>query len=203
MRLASFLLATSLLVAPSLAHAGEAEPSPAPSSSASDVRAAAGFGFFAAPVGAGIALDASLLGRRDFLEGGAVVDLGAGIGMSYASVSAAAGLGLAPSAAWRIDLLGQLGADAYAGYGSGLLSSDPGASAVVPFAGARLGAAHRWRVFEFGFQSSVASDVAHQHASYSYVDNGFLGSGTTQTASHDVGTTRYAAVVTFGAGWDL
>jgi hypothetical protein len=171
---------------------------------ASDVRIDTGIGLMGCSVGAGPVIDVALLGRMGFLEGGVQVEAGGGLGLSYVAPAAVFGLGLVPSAKWRIDVLAQLGLDAYRGFQHAILSSDPGANATIPFLGTRVGFSHRWKVFEAGLHAGLAQDVATERVTYSFVDSGiFGGRSTPESRTVDVGTTRYTLMVTLGAGWDL
>jgi hypothetical protein len=65
------------------------------------------------------------------------------LGSTMVASSALGGLTL-PLGQIRLDALGEFGANSYSGVGSGFLSDDPGASATLPFAGARIGVLGRF-----------------------------------------------------------
>jgi hypothetical protein len=95
---------------------------------------------------------------------------------SMGSLSAVGGLCL-PLGPLRWDALAELGYNGYEDVGSGLLSDDPGASAVVPFAGARIGLlaplpASRDGISAWiGISIHYAEDLRSETRTYTYINS--------------------------------
>ena len=196
------------LLASGVARA-EGEPPAAPDDTKVDVRIAAQIGGFSGADGGGPAIGVLGLGRYSSFEAG--IDAQAGSALfrgGHGSVALAGGLGLVPAARWRIDLLGELGLDAYQGFGgSHLLSNDPGANATLPFAGARAGVARRFRYFELGLGGTFGEDLTRQTVTYTYTerDRGpfFGGAGGPTTRTVTIGGERVGVMLALGSGFDL
>jgi hypothetical protein len=158
----------------------------------------------------GALLGGTVLGRIGYLDVG-VEAVGAGelFGYSYSGWAADAGLGWQTASGWRFDAFGAVGVHDYSGVGSELFSSDPGASAVVPFAGARVmvsyvfgkGPGH----FELGLLGLAEDDLTRETESYDYTetDSFFGGANYPEHATHTVGTSRLGAGLTLTFGSDV
>jgi hypothetical protein len=115
---------------------------------------------------------------------------------SMGSLSAVAGLSV-PIGIVRLDALAEVGMNAYADVGSSFLSRDPGASAVLPFAGVRSSAL--LRIFRnrrgieiwLGPSFHYASDLGSSSRTYSYRSQG---SGWISGDYHDEWVTRTVEV---------
>jgi hypothetical protein len=196
------------LLSASVARA-EGEAPPAPGDTSADVRIAGQIGGYGGADGGGPAIGILALGRYANFEGG--IDAQAGTALfrgGYGYVALAGGLGLVPGARWRIDLLGELGLDAYQGFGGRhLLSSDPGANATLPCAGARVGVARRFGRFELGLSGTFGEDLTRPTVTYTYTDQGgglfFGGAGGPTTRTVTVGGERLGVMLAMGSGFDL
>lgn len=129
---------------------------------------------------------------------------------SYGGLAGDAGVAWQSTSGFRLDAFGALGVHGYGGVGRGFLSSDPGASATLPFAGARLlagyvfgeGPAH----FELGLLGFCDDDLTRKTVSYDYVEHGLFGGGGgpdfVEHATHTVGTSRVGAALTLTFSYD-
>jgi hypothetical protein len=127
---------------------------------------------------------------------------------SMGSLSAVAGLSV-PLGSVRLDVLAEVGGNAYAGVGSSFLSQDPGARALLPFVGARSAALllvfRNARGVEVwvGPALQYANDLETTSRTYTYRRQGsgwLFGNDRDEvvTRTVDVGQARYSvlAVVT-------
>jgi hypothetical protein len=106
----------------------------------------------------------------------------------------------------RADLLGVAGVRHHQHWGGGgMLSSDPGASATMPYVGARLHVAYTfgslsWPHFVLGGMFMLDHDSHKTKQTYSYVD---AWNGRSATGQAEVGGTDVALTMTFGRTFDL
>ena len=139
---------------------------------AQDFRVNAGLGAFSGDTLDGGVMSALLATYRvgpvevgGTLEGGSEV-----LGGGYSMVGAVAGPVWRSDFGLRVELLGVLGQDHYSGVGCGLFCSGGGASATLPYGGARAGASYafgrRRAHFELGGSVFYGTDLEKQHVEY-------------------------------------
>ncbi len=135
--------------------------------------------------------------------GGALFDYG------YAMLAGDTGFSWVTESGFRLDVLGALGANHYSGAGRGFMSSDPGASATLPSAGARViagymflkGTAH----LELAARGFFDDDLTRRTVSYDYTETGgwFGAPPYAASVTHRVGTWRAGAALDLICTWDL
>lgn len=129
--------------------------------------------------------------------------------VSWNALDAHVSLGLAlPLAPIRLEILGVGGVRDYPDWGRAFLGSDPGATAALPYAGARLRVSH-----ELARKSGVAAllgisagydrDLWRKHVDYTYIDEHWLNlfgtSEPTVTQGHqDIGASYWSLALNFG-----
>jgi len=106
----------------------------------------------------------------------------------------------------RLGIAATGGIHTYSGVGGGFISSsDPGASGIVPFLGARLFAGaevgNKAR-FHIGLQLSADDDLTRLHRTYTFEENAFSAPHQA-TASPTVGSFRFGAMIALGTAFDL
>lgn len=161
-----------------------------------------------------IGLDAAV--RMSIVELGVLLQAGGELFADNASsVAATGGVSWQMANGLRLHLLGICGARYYGGVGAdGLFGDDPGASAVLGYAGATGGASYRFRLSNrrwapmVGVRASLEEDLARVTREYSYVDDGvglLWGDGepTTVTQRRSIGATRGSLVFSGGFVFDL
>ena len=143
--------------------------------------------------------------------------LAAGIGGEWKTVllsnaaDAYGSLGLSiPVWNFRFDALGCYGWRYYGDWGTRLLSSDPGASAVLPFAGVRLRATYDLRpnkrvTVRLGFVFGYDNDLTRRHVDYTYVEQDWLiDNNRYQTTGHqDIGASYRTFGLTAGVAFGI
>jgi hypothetical protein len=158
----------------------------------------------------GIARGALALLRVALLEVGVLGQGGReSPGYGFASAAVLAGLGVQAGSGLRADVLAQLGFDRYTGVGSGSLGAPPGASALLPLLGGRLGLSYHFlksaRVHpEIGVWGVLEGDVGRPTIGYTCAAGhcGPFGEGPV-ALSETVGTRRVSALLSLGLAFDL
>jgi hypothetical protein len=177
-----------------------------------DARLTANSGIFSDSHSGGFALQAEALHRRGLLALGLVGDYGTAVFTPYRYWGGGAGAGISlPTPSWlRVDLLGVAGAHHYHGVGSltGLVFAmpfapiDPGVSATLPYTGAHLDAA-----FELGstarFVLGVKALLDRDLGSVTKTSTTSTLFATPEAATHQIGGTRAAALLTLGGSFEL
>jgi hypothetical protein len=173
-----------------------------------DLLLTAGLGAFGDAGNVGGALGVTGLRQQGVLGYGATFEYGGKV-FDYSVVTAAPMVGVfLDSPKWlRLGVAAVGGIHAYDGVGSGLLSSDPGASGTTAFLGARgfVGAEMGGKArFHIGVQLSADDDLSRQSRTYAYQRTGlFSDTSSTDTATHTVGTFRYGTMLALGTAFDL
>jgi hypothetical protein len=156
----------------------------------------------------GVLLEASGLVRLHFIDLGIDVGVG-GLFVDMASAGVLAGIGLRTRSGVRFDLLANAGVHSYSGWGAGLLSDDPGASATLPYAGGKLRlaylAGHRKGHFTLGGEFGVDTDLGRERVQYDYQETNWLFDDGTSIvhAGHTVGGTRTTVLLFLGGTLDI
>lgn len=145
--------------------------------------------------------------RHDLLLAGGLVEHGSALfGYSYTAIAPAFGISL-PVPSWaRVEIFTTAGAHLYKGFGGGFLDPDPGASATVPFGGARLyaGVPLGGKTFAFtaGLSGWVEADVLRPSVTYTFTDS-FFGTPEQVTNTRTVGTSRAGIALLLGGTFGL
>jgi hypothetical protein len=186
----------------------DAEPPKAPAPH-DDLLLTAGAGFFGHDQrGLGGSLGLTALRQKGWFAYGGTFEW-SGVVFDYTSVTAAPMVGVfVEGPRWvRVGIAGVGGIHSYRGVGSGLLTSDPGASGTTAFVGTRVffGAEVGDRArFHIGLQLSADDDLTRTRKTYSYEQTaGFGGAARSATATHTVGAFRYGAMLALGTAFDL
>jgi hypothetical protein len=156
----------------------------------------------------GVTAAAFARARWRWITAGCGVELSSALFTSVASASAVGGVTI-PLGILRFDLLGELGGRAYQGVGSNFLSDDPGAGAILPFAGVRaawLARIHRSRQGNhvwLGVSGAYGRDLARTTREYSYRRQGtdwFTGEPYDERVQTrvDIGQTSYSLLASMG-----
>lgn len=193
-----------VVVASSSAHA--AEPAVASKSEATEAPLYA-LRFFGGPrmatsygskFGGGVGLEGTIEGRASIFEVGVRADfLTTLVAGNRAGAAGFAGLGW-HGRSLSLSFQGEVGVHAYSDVGrNGLLSSDPGGSGAVPFAGARVGLSVRLPrrghiTTVLGIAASLQRDAVRS-VNYSYRNEGLFNT-TTDSATERIGGTELAFV---------
>jgi hypothetical protein len=190
------------------AHADDDREDAPPAETHDDLLLTAGLGAFGDEGNVGGTLGVTGLRQHGVLGYGATFEYGGRV-FDYSVVTAAPMVGVfLDSPKWlRLGVAAVGGIHAYNGVGSGLFSSDPGASGTTAFLGARgfvgaeIGGTAR---FHIGLQLSADDDLSRQSSTYSYEKTGlFSDSSSSATATHTVGTFRYGTMLALGTAFDL
>lgn len=199
---AALLTAVFMLWGSRVAHAAAADPGPL----ALDVEGQVGWTQGAQSGGATLGGTARI--RYGVLTGGVSLQGATTVFGAMGSLSALGGLSL-PLGFMRFDALAEAGLDAYSGVGANFLTNSPGASATLPFAGARaslLACLHRTRrggSVWLGPTFEYAKDLHSTTRTYTYRDQGedwFDGDqyDNLVTESVRVGQSRVSILATIG-----
>lgn len=165
-------------------------------------------GGFGSSEGGGPMVLAALSWRRGLLQLGVGADAGAAIlDYDYFGYSLSAGLGWRSLSGWQLDAVGYGGVHSYEGFGRGLLSSDPGARATLPFAGVRVGPSYTFGAgethFAIGLVAFGETDLSSRRVTYDYVASGLFESGQREQVQRTVWTARGGAMLRLGVTHDL
>ena len=110
---------------------------------------------------------------------------------------------------FRFDALGCYGWRDYPDWGASLLGGDPGASAVLPFAGVRLRATYDLRpnkrvTVRLGFVFGYDNDLARRHVDYTYTEQWFFGDAQYPATGHqDIGSSYRTFGFTAGVAFAI
>jgi hypothetical protein len=183
-------------------------PSDAPPSDWRALGYLGGYGRLSGEPGGAAVVGASFQYRAGPYVGGALVEAG-GVPFGYGQLGGAllGGFGVRPVPLLRLEVLGLVGVRRYGGVGSSFYGSDPGASAVSGYAGARGGMSFVFGKkrghFELGLYADVEDDLSRQHVEYTYT---VLAEGVpdgTATANHDIGMVRLGFGLELGGVHDI
>jgi len=165
-------------------------------------------GYGDGPHTGGVTAAAFARARWNWITAGCGMELSSAVFTSVLSASAVGGVTF-PLGIARFDFLGEIGGHAYHGVGSNFLTDDPGAGAILPFAGVRaalLARIHRngqgHRVW-LGVSGAYGRDLARTTREYSYRRQGtdwFTGEPYDERVrTHvDIGQTRYSLLASMG-----
>jgi hypothetical protein len=146
--------------------------------------------------------------RFRHLEAGAFATFGTDVfGPGYATYGVAIGPVLQTASGLRGSLLAQIGADSYTSVGCGLFCERGGASATVPYAGAKLSLSHvfsaRGRThLELGVSGFYGSDLERKEVRYT-TTGGLFTPGQTSEQTRTLGGERVGGTVNAGLTFDL
>jgi len=189
----------------------ERDEPPAESSRAaarSDLNLSGYVGAFGSNKGGGPMVSAALTWRSGPLQVGAAADAGSAVlGYGYFGYAAVAGLGWRSASGWQLDAVAVGGIHHYEGFGRGLLGSDPGASATLPFVGLRAGPSYAFGSggtrFAIGVVAFGETDIASRTVAYSYMGDGWFDGPTQQREERTVWTARAGVALRLGLTHDL
>lgn len=175
----------------------------------SDLRFNAGLGASSGKtLSAGPAASVLLTYRYRFVEGGALLEGGSELfGGSYGLVAGVLGPVWQSSAGPRLELLAVAGRTGYSGVGCDLFCDGGGASAEMPYLGARAGVSYVVKSrkrghLEIGGSFGLGSDLRKEHVDYT-TTGGFLDDGSPNPGSATLGGTRGTAMFVVGTSIDL
>jgi hypothetical protein len=199
-----------VVVAPTVTSAASEETTEAPRRPAPgrDLSILGSVGLMTYPDEGGFLGGISVLYRSGLLGVGGFAEVG-GLLMSMVSGGGMAGVAFRTDGGFRAEVLGTAGIRHYEGWGTALLSDDPGASATLPFVGlgARLGyvfSRSRRGHFNLGGFLAVDRDLWRETKTYSYQSGGWLDDTSSEVSETQiVGGTRFAFGLTLGATIDL
>lgn len=192
----------------------EEPPSPEPppeeerSTAPADLNFSAYLGGFGSNLGGGPMLGMATTWRNGWLQLGVAVEAGGSL-FEYGIVGSGALAGIGwRSPRWQIDLLAAGGLHSYSQYGAGWSGDDPGATALLPFAGLRAGIGYAFGEnrshFVLGVVALGETDLRAKRVEYDYVEHGwFGGDGTLKHVDTTVWTNRLGVALRLGATLDL
>ncbi|HEY4157923.1 MAG TPA: hypothetical protein VGM29_07490 [Polyangiaceae bacterium] len=208
---AGFVAAMVALGTPCLSAAPLADAPRTATAAPGDVRVLGALGLFGEwdhNAGAELSLLTSV--RYGFLEGGLLAEHGGALwDGSYGLIGGAFGPVYQAAGGFRLELLGVVGVSSYSGMGCGLFCEDGGASATLPWVGARLGTTyvfsrHRSQHFEIGGALTVGSDAERKSVTYTTTNTDLLDSNThTESDTARLGGSRITLEFVFGFVFDL
>jgi hypothetical protein len=146
--------------------------------------------------------------RYSYVEGGGLFEAGSELfGGHYSLVAGTLGPVWQSSRGPRLELLGVVGHSAYGGVGCNLFCDRGGASAQMPYVGARAGVSYVVRSrkrahLELGASFAVGSDLEQKQVDY-VTYGGFLDDGEPNHSSTTLGGRRSTALFTIGTNIDL
>ncbi len=208
------LIATSsLFTIPALAEQRDAGASPQARGSGApelaDLRLNAGLGVATGQTLSGGPAAALLTTfRYSYVEAGGLFEAGSELfGGHYSLVAGTLGPVWQSSQGPRLELLGVLGQSSYGGVGCGLFCDSGGASAQMPYVGARAGVSYVVRStkrahLELGASFAVGSDLERKQVDY-VTYGGFLDDGDPNYSRTTLGGRRSTALFTIGTNIDL
>jgi hypothetical protein len=185
------------------------DPTPTTVPEVSDLRINAGLGASSGKtLSAGIAGSIMTTYRYRFVEGGLLLEGGSElIGGNYGLIAGVLGPVWQSSEGPRLELLAVGGRTGYSGVGCGMFCDSGGASAEMPFLGARAGVSYvvksRKRAhLEIGGSFGLGSDLQEKHVNYT-TTGGFLDDGSPTPGSTTLGGMRATAMFVVGTSVDL
>jgi hypothetical protein len=184
------------------------DPRPLQVPEVSDLRFNAGLGAASGKTLSGIAGSILLTYRYGFVEAGLLVEGGSEfIGGSYGLMAGVLGPVWQSSDGPRLELLAVGGRSGYSGVGCGLFCDSGGASAQMPFLGARAGVSYvvksRKRAhLEIGGSFGLGSDLRRKQVDYT-TTGGFLDDGSPAAGRTTLGGVRSTAMFVIGTSLDL
>lgn len=146
--------------------------------------------------------------RYRFVEAGLAWDLGSNLGPRHSLPGALFGLAYRSANGVRVEMLGEAGIDHYSQVDCSLFCSSGGASATLPWLGARAGLSHlvgsgRYGHFEIGLAASYGTDARHERVTYTNVESGIFGGESEQAKTTTLGRARASYLLTLGGDFDI
>jgi hypothetical protein len=185
------------------------DPTPRTVPDVSDLRINVGVGASSGKtLSAGIAGSIMTTYRYRFVEGGLLLEGGSEfIGGNYGLIAGVLGPVWQSSEGPRLELLAVGGRSGYTGVGCNLFCDSGGASAEMPFLGARAGVSYvvksRTRAhLEIGGSVGIGSDLRTKHVNYT-TTGGLLDDGTPNLGSTTLGGVRGTAMFVIGSSLDV
>lgn len=175
----------------------------------SDGHANMGLGAFAGGSdNGGLMLSLFTAYRYRLVEAGLALDLGANVGAEHSSPGALFGFAYRSANGVRVEMLGEAGIDHYSRVDCGLFCSSGGASANLPWLGARAGLSYwvgsdRYGHFEIGLAATYGTDARHERVTYTNLESGIFGGEVEQTKTMTLGRARASYLLTLGGDFDI